>query len=155
MFFSAHSHMCGNLSLSEIIQKLCRTAESKQNFKELITVLARIAAATPQSADVERSISADHRLKSKLRTNMNLETENKYLFIHYNMPVLAEWSPIDAAKLFFSEKTRRERDASTSVGSKFRAQPYFKGVFPEAQNAFDPDGENENDDKDEQAIFEF
>lgn len=143
-----------NLSVTEIIVKLCKTTESMQNFKELITVFARIAAATPHSADVERNISADHRLKSNLRTSMNLETENKYLYVHYNMPVLAEWKPANAAKLFFSEKTRRERDASTSVGSKSREQSYFKGVFPEAQNSVDPDDEND-DNEDEQVVFEF
>lgn len=36
-----------NSSLSEIILKLSKTAESRQNFREVITLLARIAACTP------------------------------------------------------------------------------------------------------------
>lgn len=143
-------------SLSQIIVKLCKTDESKQNYKELITVLARIAACTPHSADIERSISADHRLKSKLRTNMNLETENKYLYVHYNMPDLADWEPKNAAKLFYEEKTRRERDASSATGSKLREQEYFKGIFPEAQNSIDPDAELvDTDDEKSNKFFEF
>lgn len=141
------------LSLLQIIAKLCQTVESKQNFKELITVLARIAACTPHSADVERSISADHRLKSKLRTSMNLETENKYLFIHYNMPDLAEWDPTSAAKLFVTEKSRRERDITSVSGSKLRTQEYFKGIFPEARHSIDPDAEHKNDNDEESSKF--
>ena len=100
-----------------MIEKLCKCEESKQNFKELITVFARIVASS-HSADVERSISADHRLKSRLRTRLSLETENKYLFVHYNMPDLADWNPLTAALLFCSEKTRRERDTTTDSKSK-------------------------------------
>lgn len=144
------------LSLTEMIAKLCDGDEGKRNFKELIIVLARIAACTPHSADVERTISADHRLKSKLRASMNLETENKCLFIHYNMPDLAEWDPTDAAKLFVAEKSRRDRDI-TSSNIKSKAQEYFKGVFPEARNSFDPDVDEKYDNEDEQSnkFFEF
>lgn len=140
-----------------MIVKFCKTAESKQHFKELITVLARIAACTPHSADVERTISADHRLKSKLRTSMNLETENKYLFIHYNMPDLANWDPQAAAKLFMAEKTRRERDVFIAAGGKSRTQEYFKGLFPEARHSIDPDAEHTDDKEDENSnkFFEF
>lgn len=145
-----------SLSLSEVIVRLCKTSESRENYKELITVLARIAACTPHSADTERCISADHRLKSKFRASFNLETENKYLYIHYNMPDLDEWNPTAAANLFFAEKTRRERDAS-SDGVKIRAQPYFKGIFSEAQNLADPDVDQQSDDEIERCntIFEF
>jgi hypothetical protein len=125
--------------------------------KSSLLFLLKFAACTPHSADVERSISADHRLKSKLRTKFNLETENKYLFIHYNMPDLADWDPTNAAKLFFDEKLRRERDVSCAAGSKSRAQAYFKGVFPEARHSIDPDTEQKNDIEDEQSnkFFEF
>lgn len=78
-----------DMSLNEIIVKLCKTAESRDTNKELITVLARIAACTPHSADVERMISANNRLKTKLRSSISIETENKYINIHTNMPVLA------------------------------------------------------------------
>lgn len=138
--------MHDGLSLQELIRKLCNTTESRSNFKELITVLARIAACTPHSADVERTISADRRLKSRLRMGMCLETENKCMFVHYNMPDLADWNPAAATQLFMSEKNRRDRDITSAAGSKSRAQEYFKGVYPEARHSFDPDAENKTDD---------
>lgn len=144
------------LSLSEIIVKLSKSIESRENFREVITVLARIAACTPHSADVERCISANNRLKVKLRSRIKVETENKYMFIHYNMPDLAEWDPTDAANLFFAEKTRRGRDTSTSAENKSRAQLYFKGVFPEARSLADPDIEQPSDDEElSSTVFEF
>lgn len=152
---ASDSKLYDGLSLLETIEKLCKTDESKKNFNVLITVLARIAALTPHSADIERSISADHRLKSKLRTSMSLETENKYLYIHYNMPVVNQWDPSTAAKLFVAEKTRRERDSTTAVGTKLRAQNYFKGVFAEAQHSIDPDAANQNEDDHSNKTFEF
>lgn len=68
-----------DLSINEMISNLSKSAESRENYKELITILARIAVCTPHSADVERCISANNRLKTKLRASMNIETENYYL----------------------------------------------------------------------------
>lgn len=153
---ASETEVYGGLCLSEVIVKLCKTVESTDNFKELITVLARIAACTPHSADVERNISANNRLKTKLRTSIKLETENKYMFIHYNMPDLEKWDPTVAANLFFAEKTRRGCDITTSAESKSRAQPYFKGIFPEARNLVDPDNEHASDDDElSTTVFEF
>lgn len=70
------------LSLKEILHKLAQTAESRENYKELITVLARITACTPHSANVERCISSNNRLKTKLRSGLKVDTENKYILIH-------------------------------------------------------------------------
>lgn len=116
------------LSLFELIQKLAATAESRDEFRELITILARIAACTPTSADVERCISADNRLKTKLRSSMKVDTENMYLFVHHNMPELQNWNPTKATKLGRKdEKMRRDRKENISV--KSRAQPHFKGIY--------------------------
>lgn len=49
--------------------------------------------------DVERLISADNRLKTKLRSNITIESENKYLYIHSNMSDLVKWNPTKAAKM--------------------------------------------------------
>lgn len=95
-----------DLGLSEIIIKLSKTAESREKFREIIIVLSRIAACTPHSADVERCISSNNRLKTKLPSSLKVETENKYLFIHYNMPDLQDWKPSAASNLFLSEKMR-------------------------------------------------
>lgn len=102
-----------NVSLTKfIIQKLTVTAESRNQFNELITVLSRISACTPHSADVERCISGNNRLKTKLRGSMKVETENMYLYVHHNMPDFQYWDPTKAAKLFIDEKMRRERKES-------------------------------------------
>lgn len=85
-------------SLNEIIVYLSKTEASRESYKELIIVLARIAACTPHSADVERCISADNILKTKLRSRLSIETENKYIYIRINMPVLSEWNPTAAQK---------------------------------------------------------
>lgn len=135
------------LSLKEILLKLSKTIESRDNYKEIITVLARISACTPHSADVERCISSNNRLKTKLRSGLKVETENKYLFIHYNMPDLENWNPAEAAKSFVGEKARRERDITTSAGSKSRAQVYYKGVFSDARKLSFPDDEQSEDEE--------
>lgn len=128
-----NSDKYSELSLSEAILKLCKTAESRKNYKELAIVLARIAACTPHSADVERCISSNNILKTKLRSSLSIETENMYVFIHYNMSDLAQWNPAAAANFFAAEKMRRGRSVTTSSGSKSREQAYFKGVFSEAR----------------------
>ena len=38
---------------------------------------------------------------------MSLETENKYMFIDYNMPPLNLWKPRKAILLWLKEKDRR------------------------------------------------
>lgn len=109
--FSNEPRIIKDKSLNEIILKLPSTTESGDSYKELITVLARIAACTPHSADVKRCISANNLLKTKLRSSISIETENKYMYVHTNMPDLAEWNPTAAAKLFAEERVRRHRDA--------------------------------------------
>lgn len=57
------------------------------------------------------------------------------------MPDLDGWNPTAAANMFVTEKLRRKRDTTTSTESKYRVQPYFKGVFPEARKLADADAE--------------
>lgn len=134
------------MNLSEILLRLRKTHESRANFKEVSIVLARIAACTPNSADVERSISKDNLLKTKLRSSMNISTENVYMFINYNMPDLDDWKPTAAAQMFIAEKERRESSATTS--SKSREQPYFNGVFGEARKCNDAELRDDTDEDD-------
>lgn len=54
-----------DMGLKNIISKLSKTADSRNAYEELITVFARISAATSHSADVENLISANNRLKTK------------------------------------------------------------------------------------------
>lgn len=64
-------HIVKDKSLNEIIVHLSKTDTSCETYKELITVLARIAACTPYSADVERCISANNLLKTKQRSSIS------------------------------------------------------------------------------------
>lgn len=134
-----------DLKINQKILRLAKTNESRKSFRELITVLARIAACTPHSADVERCISSNNRLKTKLRSSITVETENKYLFIHFNMPALNDWNPTTAASLFIEEKTRRKRDTSTKKGGKPRDQPYFNGVFSGSTVSVDSEDKSPDD----------
>ncbi|CAI6371445.1 unnamed protein product [Macrosiphum euphorbiae] len=80
------------MHLNQIVSNL---STSTIHFKNITILLARILAAKPYSADVERLISASNLLKSPMRSRMSLETENMYLFINYNMPPLYDWNPKD------------------------------------------------------------
>ena len=90
------------------------------------TVMARILAAKPHSADVERCISANNLLKTTLRSSMTIATENTYLFIHHNLPPTANWDPKPAVLVWMS-KSRRHRQAHNT-----KQQSYYRHVFTEA-----------------------
>lgn len=145
-----------DMSLNEIILKLSKNENSQEAYKELITVLARIVACTPHSADVERMIQANKRLKTKLRASMSLDTENKYLYIHTNMPNLAQWNPQKAAEMFIGEKDRRNRDM-TPTNEVTRRQPVFQGIFSEARDCNYKDGDDDEIEAEDfgNTIFEF
>ena len=73
-----------NLSITEKIKRLILL----DNYILITEVLARIAAAYPSSTDVERLISVNNILKSDHRTLLDVETENLYLYVYFNMPSL-------------------------------------------------------------------
>lgn len=126
---------CRGMSLNDFIKRLTKSEEVFCNYKELVIVLARINACTPNSADVERCISSNNLMKTNLRSSLSIETELKYLYIHFNMPVLEQWNPRPAITSWINEKKRRERQITTNPETdrtKFREQRYFKGVFSEA-----------------------
>lgn len=70
-----------------------------QYFKKITTVIARISACTPHSADCERIISANNNLKTNERANLTISTENCYLYIHFNMPTLQKWEVRPALRI--------------------------------------------------------
>jgi hypothetical protein len=130
------------MHLKQLIATLVKS--NTDNFSTIIEVFARVLAAKPHSADVERLISASNTLKSCDRSRMNIETTNLYLYIHYNMPVLSEWDPRAAVMHWLSEKRRRVRSRK-----KARQQPYFNGVFCEASCTAISASESESDDPEE------
>ena len=88
------------------------------------TTFARILAAKPHSADVERLISCSVALKSTSRSRMLLETENLNLYVHYNMPPLDQWNPKPAVICWMNERERRNRDRPK--GSSNISREYFQ-----------------------------
>lgn len=124
-----------NLSFIELLPQLAKDHES---FGKVFEVFARIAAVTPHSADVERSISANNRLKTNGRSNFDISSENKWLFIHFNMPTLELWNPRKCVIEWINRKKRRHHDltvhASREGARKTTAQPYYYGIF-EAANS--------------------
>lgn len=109
------------LTISEKLKKLI-------SFKHkcLATLFARIIAAKPSSADVERLISDCNILHSKLRSRISIETENLNLYIHHNMPALENFSPVKAISLFLETKHRLKETP------KAKQQFYYKGIFAAA-----------------------
>lgn len=67
-------------NLKKLTSHLVTNRNSSTN-EEIFTAFARLLAATPHSADVERSISANNRLKTPLRSAIDIDTENGYLFV--------------------------------------------------------------------------
>lgn len=109
------------------LQDLVKHLATNPNFNVIATILARIVAAKPHSADVERLISSNNLLKTSLRSSLNLETENLYLFVHHNMPVLAEWDPRPTIMNWFKDRERRAKETP-----KAKEQSWYKHVFQEA-----------------------
>lgn len=114
-------------SLREKI-KFMQNQENAANYSEIVTVFCRIQSFTPQSADVERLIKANNLIKTAFRTSIAIETENKYLFVYYNMPVLEKWNPRKAITLWINDKKRREH-ANLIERDSAKNASYFKGIF--------------------------
>lgn len=152
--FANGPHTMSDMTLKQKTVHLSKTIESQNTYKELITVFCRIIACTPHSADVERMISANNLLKTKLRSRILIETENLYMFIHTNMPCLAEWNPTAAAKMFIEMKSRRNRNI-TPQNEITKRQSVFKGVFSEARVCKDEEDANDEATNVGHSIFDF
>ena len=96
-----------------------------KSMKSLHVALARIIAAKPQSADVERLISTYNKIKTDGRSSISPETLCKYMFIAINMPDLASFDFRSPAMLWLEKKRRRLNHATEKAGK----QDWFKGVF--------------------------
>lgn len=103
--------------------------------EEILLAFGRLVAATPHSADVERSISANNLLKTSLRNSLDLKTENNYLFVHFNLPALFDWSPNNAVVHWINRKSRRNHNLNIEDETrKTKNQLYFKGIFAQENN---------------------
>lgn len=114
---------------TEMLKHLVRNDET-HSYTGIITVLARILSATPHSADVERSISANNSLKSPLRSSIKLATENNYLFVHFNLPPVVQWKPEKAIVHWLNAKDRRVHNlVLENERKKITKRRFFNGVF--------------------------
>lgn len=111
------------MPLCSLIEQLSKSG----SFNTLLIIFAQVLAAKPHSADVERLISTSNILKSANRQNLLVESENEYLFVHFNMPSLSLWDPRDAVLSWTNATNRRVKETP-----KAREQSWFKGVFAEA-----------------------
>ncbi|KAL4084422.1 hypothetical protein QTP88_028244 [Uroleucon formosanum] len=109
------------------LPKLVRYLSGSKEFKNVTILLARVIAAKPHSADVERLISKSNILKSINRQSLHVETENEYLFIHFNMPALQNWDPRPAIQIWLNQNERRIKETP-----KAKEQEWFSGIFMEA-----------------------
>ena len=72
---------------------------------------------------------------------MELDTENFFLYVHYNMQTLSEWDPRPAVYHWLNETAHRTRDCP-----KGKRQKYFRGVFKEASgNGSDSESGDEDE----------
>lgn len=128
------------LSLFDLLKYLCEPSRI-DFFSEILTIIARISACTPNSADVERVVSANNNLKTYKRMKLLISTENDYLYIHFNMPSLSQWNPRPAVSRYLAEKNRRQ-SLQTVESTKTTQRSHFKHVFDEIQEEKDEVVEN-------------
>lgn len=87
---------------------------------------------------LHQNAHANNLIKTSKRNSLSIETENKYLYIYFNMPCLQNWDPRSAIKAWLNEKIRRDR--SNIIEKKATQQPHFKGIF---ENVIDENDSNE------------
>jgi hypothetical protein len=89
--------------------------------------LARILAGKPHSCDVEKLISACNLVETSLRNSIDVETQNLYLYVHFDMPTLEGLDRRMCVVRWLQQRQRRNKETD-----KARYQRWFKGVFKEA-----------------------
>lgn len=94
---------------------------------ELVAALARLIAAKPHSADVERLIKSYNLIKTIDRSSLSPETVRCSLYIRHNMPVVAQYDARPAVSLWLGDRNRREVTSHKAI-----SQPWFSTMFPEA-----------------------
>ena len=102
---------------------MTKCLSKSQEYPSMLLTLARLMAAKPHSADVERCISANNILKTSLRSALNLRTESSYVFIHNNLPPTVEWNAR------FAVLNRLTKKRSNRTPAKAREQSYTSETF--------------------------
>jgi hypothetical protein len=97
------------------------------SWRSLFVAVARVAAATPSSSDVERLISYYNLVKTRDRSSLDKSRMKDYLHVRFNMPCLSEFDPLPAVRHWLEAKDRRSK--CTTV--KSTAQEWYRHVFPQ------------------------
>ena len=135
------SKLCENLSVPAIINTL-KKPENMSRFESIKTILARLYACTPQSADVDRLIKANNLSKTAFRSKLSIDTENKILYIQFDMPPLEKWDPRKAVLLWLNDKSRR-RHLNLVEKDTVQKRKGLKGIFEQASGVIDSDDDDE------------
>ena len=85
------------LNTRQLLKELALKDKDSGHFHCLITSLARILAAKPHSADVERLSSVHNKLKSNGRALLSPATTKNYLHVSQNMDGLETFDPSQVA----------------------------------------------------------
>ena len=125
------------LSLAGLVSRF-----ASSSFKNVLIILARIFAAKPHSADVERLISTSNTMKNAIRSRLSVDSENEYLYIYHNMPPLALWNPRKAVHAWISSRQHQVKDTP-----KAPQQAWFRGILAEGGRV-----DNEDDTKRESGV---
>ena len=120
---------CDQLKGKKITEKnVLKSILKVDHWRPLAVAMARIIAATPHSADVERLISYYNILKTSDRSSLSPATIKNQLYIKINMPTLSEFDPQPAINYWVNLKERHPKPHTKAV-----YQPYFKNVFAESE----------------------
>lgn len=139
-----------NSSLSEIILKLSKTAESRQNFREVITLLARIAACTP--------LMSNHALVLSTFWKLNygpVKNWRQKINICLSTTICQTWHRgIQLLRLVCLSQRNNVESAilQQQLGLNLDHNPISK-VFPKARNLVDSDNETSNDEEGASSTF--
>lgn len=134
--------LCNGLSITEQMKKLIEPI-NRTKYDSVHAIISRVAACTPQSADTERLIKAANLVKTAFRTSLNLDTENKYMYVYFNMPPLETWNPRGAITIWLNDKNRREHKDLLQKDTA-KKKPYFKGIFQSVTESDDDDDDDED-----------
>ena len=130
-FVASYREVSDSFSLKELTEMNPRDmfnlirARKVECWQSLATALARLLAAKPHSADVERLISSYNQLKTPDRSSLTPPALSAMLFVRHNMPPVAMWDPRPATFEWMTSKDRRPNQNPI----KATQQDYFKGIF--------------------------
>jgi hypothetical protein len=102
-------------------------ARKRNIYPNIVIALARIRAAKPHSCDDERLISACNLVKTSLRNSIDVETQNLYRYVYFNMPTLEELNRRMCVVILLQQRERKNEETD-----KASYQQWVKGVFKEA-----------------------